>query len=133
MVNYEVTNNLTKARVNNGKTPSGSRTLLRLHRALEFILSFMREIHTLKQNDGMHRIASDAYNSTLSKYHSWLIRKGVGLALYTLPTAGQLVERMGAESTDDLLRTINQVIESGQPVYDTVQKVYEEHDLLNLP
>ncbi len=48
MVNYEVTNNLTTSHVNHGRTPSGSRTLLRLHRALEFILSFMREIHTLK-------------------------------------------------------------------------------------
>ena len=133
MVNYEITNNLTNARVNNGKTPSGSRTLLRLHRALEFILGFMREMHTLKQNEGMRRIASDAYKSTLSKYHPRLIRQGVGLALYTLPTTGQLVERIGAESTEDFLRTINQVIESGQPVYDAVQKVYEEHDLLNLP
>ncbi len=81
----------------------------------------------------MHGIASRAYDSTLSKHHAWLVRKGVGLALYTLPTAGQLITRMGAESRESVLNTINQVIDSAQPVYDTVQKVYEEHGLLNLP
>ncbi len=54
MVNYEVTNNLTRCKVLEGRVPSGSRTLLRLHRALEFILSFMREIHTLQASVPSH-------------------------------------------------------------------------------
>ncbi len=81
----------------------------------------------------MHGIAAHAYNKTLSRYHPWLVRKGVSLALYTLPTAGQLVTRIGAESKEEVIRTIDNVVQAGQPVYDSVQKVYEEHNLLDLP
>merc|ERR1711976_417125 len=132
MVNYEVDNNLTKAK-DNGKTPSGCRTLLRLHRALEFILCFMGNIKNVKKEERLTSVANDAYNTTLAKYHTWLIRKGVGIAMYTLPTPDQLVERMNVSSAEETFQLISQIIEACQPVYDVIQKVYEDNDILNLP
>ncbi|RWS05329.1 Glycolipid transfer protein domain-containing protein 1-like protein, partial [Dinothrombium tinctorium] len=89
MIDYETANNLLK----DSKRPSGSRTLLRLHRALEFIALFMLELSKLENNAATGSIARECYKKSLSKYHPWYIQKTASVAMYTLPSRQDLITR----------------------------------------
>lgn len=130
MVQYEVTNGITTVK---GKPPSGCRTLLRLHRALAFIVRFLEDVHDADQRQTLGSIASKAYHGTLAKHHTWVIRKGVSLAVYTLPTREQLLDKLMCETVDVALVQIQDVISAIQPVYEIVQEIYTTNDILNLP
>ncbi|KFM61554.1 Glycolipid transfer protein domain-containing protein 1, partial [Stegodyphus mimosarum] len=89
MIEYESSNGITE----DTSRPSGSRTLLRLHRSLEFIMSFMRDFSTADADAKSSTIAQKCYKETLSRYHPWLIQKGAYFAMYTLPARQQFIER----------------------------------------
>lgn len=134
MIEYESTNDITS----DTSRPSGSRTLLRLHRSLEFIMSFMGEFSSADSNAKSSAIAQKCYRETLSKYHSWLIQKGAMLAMYTLPARQQFIERVhggpcdeaGVKSYEKLMSDIAEV---SKKVYDETHKLYEANSLLDLP
>ena len=130
MTTYEVSNNLTRVK---SKPPSGSRTLLRLHRALNFIIKFLQGLKTVKLNDGLSSLSGEVYNVTLANYHTWIIRKTVGLALYTLPTRKQLMERMHFSCEETAVEQVDELIKHLEPIYNDVQMIYKDNDILNLP
>ena len=52
----------------------GSRTLLRLHRALQFTTIFLERVCEFTDNDvSIGAVASSAYKESLANYHPWLI------------------------------------------------------------
>lgn len=59
-------------------------------RALEFVLALIRSIHDADDHTSMAHLAKHAYDTTLAKYHPWLVRKGVHLAMWALPTRKQV-------------------------------------------
>ena len=129
MIEYEV-----KTKTTNNKTkPSGSRTLLRLHRALDFITDFMKNIKEADEHAKLSGIGSQSYDKTLAKHHPWLIRKGVHIAVYTLPTRVQFMEKMKVTDmahTEDLL---GKVADLGHKIFEIVEKLYSDHNLHDLP
>lgn len=132
MFDYEIANNLTQKR-----TPplSGSRTLLRLHRALAFTMLFMRKLSEASEHDSSSAMAADAYNQSLANFHPWLIRKAAVWAMYTLPNVGDLRKKIapssvGQQETRGLLKEVTEVIKS---VYDITEELYTKHDLHGLP
>lgn len=54
--------------------PSGSRTLLRLHRALEYIIAFLHKLDDIQDPDLCSVISVEAYEATLMKYHPWVVQ-----------------------------------------------------------
>ncbi|KAH9511922.1 ceramide-1-phosphate transfer protein [Dermatophagoides farinae] len=120
------------------KRPSGSRTLLRLHRALEFISTFLMEVTKLEDDASTVSAARYAYNQTLAKYHPWYVRKSVQIATISLPYRRNLVERVyggrypngGAKKVNDNMSYMANITEQ---VFKATQKLYEEHELLDLP
>lgn len=130
MIIYEVENKLTDKKT---KPLSGSRTLLRLHRALEFVIDFMTAVTKMEISKKLTGIASESYQRTLAKHHPWVIRKAVGVAMYTLPTGEQLLSKMGKHDVDRTVELINRVIQLAQPIYDDVQTIYTSNNLHNLP
>ena len=54
--------------------PNGCRTLLRLHRALAFIASFLSEMRSAPDDASSASIAWNAYSATLGRFHAWPIR-----------------------------------------------------------
>ncbi|KAK8785596.1 hypothetical protein V5799_008039 [Amblyomma americanum] len=88
--NYETLNTMIEYEkqteiIANEKKPSGSRTLLRLHRALEFVASLFKAISTANDDASVGKLAQESYDQTLAKHHPWLIRKGASIAMLTLP------------------------------------------------
>lgn len=129
MINYEMENDITSVK---GQLPSGSRTLLRLHRALEFILMFMERLGRSSDCDKTSHIAADVYKVTLGKYHPWLVQKMASVVMYLLPSRQHLIETMCKQSYDQVLGLIDEAQEVGKPVYDITQNLYETHKILNL-
>lgn len=131
MINYEVTNNLTHI---DGSTPSGSRTLLRLHRALKFIIRLFSDLKSMSGNDKISAVTFKAYDETLAQYHKWIIRKAVGLAVYAMPSRQTLSEKMNCGGSEEQLKkALGDLVDELQPVYDSVQSVYSDNSLLDLP
>lgn len=134
MIEYECSNGITT----DTSRPSGSRTLLRLHRALEFIMSFMREFSRADSNAKSSAIAQKCYKETLSKYHPWLIQKGATFAMYALPTRQQIIERVYGGPCDESTvanyeKLMSDIADVSKKVYDETHKLYEANNLLGLP
>ena len=63
------------------KNPSGSRTLLRLHRALKMVAQLLHKISINAHNGRMSSIAYDSYQeSPMPAHHPWVVRKAIGAA-----------------------------------------------------
>lgn len=90
MVQYEKDHNL----LDKDEYVSGSRTLLRLHRSLEFIQAFLKSINDMKEEESTSGACVKAYEDTLGKHHPFLIRTGAKIAMYTLPTKHQLLSNV---------------------------------------
>lgn len=133
MIEFEKRNNLLR----DPKRPSGSRTLLRLHRALEFIALFLHEVVKISDEVSTVNCARSAYGKTLAKYHPWLIRKSVQIATIALPYRRHLIEQVYGGgyngSTVDANQHITNLANIADQVFNVTQKLYEENHLLDLP
>ncbi|GIY93936.1 ceramide-1-phosphate transfer protein [Caerostris extrusa] len=134
MIEYESCNGITE----DVSRPSGCRTLLRLHRSLEFIMSFMSDFSSADSNAKSSTIAQKCYNETLSKFHPWLIRKGATIAMYTLPARQQFIERVcggpcDEEAVEFYGKMMGDIALVSKRIYDETHKLYEANNLLNLP
>lgn len=117
------------------KYVSGSRTLLRLHRALLFIAQFLEEVIKLDMHEKLASTCQTIYNATLSHHHIWIIRKAAVMAMYALPTKQGLLERIkGADETEEQYATLlPKAVEAMKEVYNRIQKLYETNNILDLP
>ena len=52
----------------------------------------------------MQKIVNDAYKASISKNHSWLVRKTATLAFHVLPARSTLIGRIGPDYTEELVR-----------------------------
>ncbi|XP_072375838.1 ceramide-1-phosphate transfer protein [Diabrotica undecimpunctata] len=131
MIIYEKENDL----LNKKKYVSGSRTLLRLHRGLDFIRLFLEKLKDIKNEEGTSTICRSAYDQTLSKHHPYLIRSGAQVAIYTLPTKEVLLERVCGDEKVILeaMELLPHTLEITALVYDRLENMYTEHKLHDLP
>lgn len=129
MIEYEVETNST----NNKKHASGSRTLLRLHRALEFISDFLKAVREAGEDEKLSGVCSKSYYRTLAKHHPWLVRKGVDVAVYTLPTRKQFIEKLKVTDVRAAEKLLETTADLGMKVFNVVEEIYTEHDLHSLP
>ena len=113
----------------------GSRTLLRLHRALKFVVEFIDGLNKMGDEDKVSHMAANAYSTTLATFHPWLIQKGAKLAMYTLPVRRDLVKKVVAqEVADETVRAkLDACVDAIKPVYEAVEGLYTKHDLHGLP
>ncbi|XP_037714322.1 ceramide-1-phosphate transfer protein [Drosophila subpulchrella] len=111
---------------------SGSRTLLRLHRGLDFVYEFLNRIQALPDDQKTVDVCKAAYDDTLGKHHSFLIRKGARLAMYAMPTRGDLLKRVcfDVKVAKENLPTM---LEHMRSIYDRTEQLYTLHDLHSLP
>ena len=129
MIRYEVEYGLTTFR---GRVPSGSRTLLRLQRALEFILRFIDEMSMSEDDAKSSEIAQNVYKRTLANHHPWLVQKMAGLVMYMLPSRKDLIETMCKQNYERVLILMHEVTQTGNPIYDITHSLYKKYNLLNL-
>merc|ERR1711973_873737 len=134
MLKYEVDNKLIKHKARDSKT--GARNLLRLHRALEYIVAFLEEVPNLDTNDKCCTISQNAYKATLQKFHPWVVQKAALLAMNLLPTKAGLIEKICGDDEAKIKRAheaLPLAVKAMQSVYKKTEEVYLEFELLNLP
>ncbi|XP_005100179.1 ceramide-1-phosphate transfer protein [Aplysia californica] len=129
MLDYEVANSLTNMK----KRPSGARTLLRLHRALEFISALLMKIRDTDNSVKFSSVATKAYDETLAKHHPWLVKKAVHVAMYMLPSRPDLLNKMSIEDSNAGKARMTDLIDELNVIYNITQKLYEKDNLLDLP
>ncbi|ESO91384.1 hypothetical protein LOTGIDRAFT_228823 [Lottia gigantea] len=130
ILRYETDQGTAKVK---GEFPSGSRTLLRLHHAFEFIMAFMKRIREGPENDKTSKVAAEVYKNTLAHHHPWPVQKMALLAVHLLPAKKQLIDVMCKHDYERVMDLLNEVITYGQPIYDITQRVYADYDLLHIP
>ena len=118
-----------------GEKLFGSRTLLRLHRALLFIIYFLEKLVQLQPNDKTSTTALEAYKESLSKFHPWYIRNPAKVAMYSLPYKKDLMKKMVNPGTDDstVKEAILTTVETLRKVYNSTEALYTKYDLHELP
>jgi len=128
MLNHEISNEL----VFSGR--SGSVTLLRLHRGLEFIILFMSKLLQLQPNDSTRSSAQEAYSQTLAKHHTWLIRNGALFAMNFLPCQRVLYNQtIGNTSIEETLNSMPEMISKASMVHERVNNLLSDYKILNIP
>jgi len=135
MIQYEVENNLIKTKKKDD--PSGSRTLLRLHRALEYIVAFLANMEDLEDEAYLSTVSREAYEKTLMKYHPWIVQKAAKLAMGMLPTKKGLILKVVPDNDEAKIAKARidfpKAVDEMRKAYDKTQVFYKEHDLLNIP
>lgn len=139
MVDFECFENDTKVEPKN----RGSRTLLRLHRALAFLIKF---IEGLQRSESAEKSVvshfQSAYRETLANHHTWFVRQSVSFASHTIPNRDRLLDAIFNENEDDekdgvedderVNKLAANLVEALNNVYNRVQRIYTERDLLSL-
>lgn len=131
MIEHERDNNL----LNENGYVSGSRTLLRLHRGLEFIHLFLTKLKDLKNEDNTATSCRDAYNATLAKYHGFLVRQGAKCAMITLPNREDLFKRVcgDLDNIQKQLEILPKTLDVAMQVHVRIENLYTKYDLHSLP
>lgn len=132
-IEYETKENLLR----DTKRQSGARTILRLHRALEFLSALMLNLSKLSADEETAPAARDAYSNTLAKHHPWTIRTIASFAMRTLPLKKILVESvLGKENSGNETLTNEKMLALANVtdnLFMVVDKYYEENDIKDLP
>jgi len=134
MTEYEVKGNMIKFKARDSTT--GSRNLLRLQRALEYIIAFLVKCPEIGNEEKCCPLSQEAYRGTLMKYHPWIVQKAALAAMNLLPTKEGLIQKIchgDAERQKRADEMMPRAVEAMQKVYDKTQEVYAEHKLLELP
>ncbi len=73
---------------------SGTRNFLNLHRGLKFFTLFMEGAKEAKPKDNLGPIASKAYDASLARYHSFMLRGVARLAMKSLPNKDGMAQNI---------------------------------------
>lgn len=85
----------------------------------------------LSPSEKTSTVCQTAYNQTLAQYHPWLVRKGAIVAMYTLPTRDQLLNKVCLD-VENAIQILPDMLETTDNVYIRTQQLYTEHDLHGL-
>lgn len=127
-INYELEKDLIKSNPTNF-----ARTLLRLHRALLFIIQFLQGLAQRAHTESASTIASACYDATLYQHHGFLIRKSVKIGFRVLPSRQQLDDIIFHGRKEELKTQYQTFMQTIQQIYDIIQNFYTEKHLLTLP
>ncbi|XP_034951723.1 ceramide-1-phosphate transfer protein [Chelonus insularis] len=129
MIDHEKENKLLEK----GDYTNGSRTLLRLHRGLDFIREFLRQLGDLKDSEKTSSCCQDAYNKTLAKHHPWVIKKAAIVAMYTMPTREVLFKKVCGDEVQRNIDILPKMLEVTADIFNRTHNLYELHGLHSLP
>jgi len=135
MLTHEVETSMIKPKARDSST--GTRNLLRLHRALEYINAFLEGVPDLAANDKCCSMSQEAYKKTLMKFHPWVVQKAALVAMHMLPTKEGLIQKICDHTDDEAIKkaavTLQGAVQAMKRVYEITQELYREKELLDLP
>nr|XP_020441234.1 ceramide-1-phosphate transfer protein [Monopterus albus] len=133
MVKYELENKLVDQKKQGSHPESGCRTLLRLHRALRWLELFLERLRTSTEDSKTSFMCAEAYNESLAKYHTWMVRTAAGMAFHMLPGRPAFFEVMNVGPPEQVVAILGKALPLISEVYQITEDLYAQHNLLDLP
>ncbi len=116
------------------KESSGTLALVRLHRAMEFVLLLIQAIHDEDDQTKMGPVVKRLYNDTLARRLPWYINGSVQVTLLTLKKRGEFLNGTpDSVEREQELKVMEETIEQGKRVYERVQVYVINYSLQDLP
>lgn len=134
MIKHEIAEGIIQPKARDSTT--GARNLLRLHRALDYIQTFLEQLPTMERSEKCCPVSQTAYKKTLAKHHPWVVQKAALMAMNLLPTKEGLIAKICGDSEEEYqeaVRVLRDAVSAMRAVYDKTEKLYSEHKLLDLP
>nr|XP_055055796.1 glycolipid transfer protein domain-containing protein 2 [Misgurnus anguillicaudatus]XP_055055797.1 glycolipid transfer protein domain-containing protein 2 [Misgurnus anguillicaudatus] len=134
MIKWELENNLVNFQT---FTNSGCRNLLRLHRALLWLQSFLLELSKGGDEGEPLRkpseLCKETYQRTLSKHHTWWVRRAAELAFIAMPERPYFFKLVCVDTQAEATVVLDRVVRAIGEVYDRTEVALKEHNMLDLP
>lgn len=118
------------------QTDSGCRTLLRLHRALLWLMLFLEKLADTPESGRLKspsELCRESYQNSLSKHHTWFVRRAAELAFIAMPERGFFFKLVCVGDQQELSVVLTKVVRAIDKVYNRTQKALEENGMLDLP
>lgn len=118
------------------QTDSGCRTLLRLHRALLWLMLFLEKLADTPESSRLRspsELCRESYQNSLSKHHTWFVRRAAELAFIAMPERAFFYKLVCVGNQQELSVVLAKVVQAIDEVYNRTQKALEEHGMLDLP
>ena len=129
MMSYEIENGTVHMK---GAHASATRTMLRLHWALEFFIEFMDRLRHTPVDAKASSLVYEVYQGTLALHHPWWTRKLAYLAVFTLPSIKALIDIMCKQDYEEVQLLLAEVVNTSRPILKYTADLYKEHDLSNI-
>ncbi|XP_069500293.1 ceramide-1-phosphate transfer protein-like [Ambystoma mexicanum] len=134
MVEYELQDNVVNFKeLPRNRTPSGCRTVLRLHRALKWLELFLYKLATSTDHENTSDMCAEAYEVALARHHSWFIRQAAALAFLALPPRRALFDIVCVQEEHEAQLVLMTTVKAIVGVYNRTQEMYSANGMLDLP
>lgn len=123
-----------KVRPSKSNPPTGTRQMQLLQRAMKMLYLFMLKIANNDCNGKVSTMAWEAYSdSPLPKFHPWLVRNTVKIAVYTLPSRDQFYKQTCPELTEEEITDyLSRASKAMDTIFNQIEEIYAKENLLNL-
>jgi len=113
---------------------NGSKTVLNLHRSLNFVAQFLRILNESDLDHGVGSIAREAYFNTLAKFHPSGYKVVARAAFTNLGNKGQLIANFhdGSMPYARLTELISEVVKAATEVHARCQAIFTRHNFLDM-
>lgn len=116
--------------------PSGSRTLLRLHRALLWLQLLLEKLWAEPSGAGGRSLGDacdEAYSEALARFHPWLLQRMAHLTFSALPNHTRLLHTVCVTSHQEAEPIIRSIVTVIRETRRRTQVELEEREMLELP
>ncbi|KAK7129449.1 hypothetical protein R3I94_017607 [Phoxinus phoxinus] len=115
------------------QTPSGSRTLLRLHRSLLWLQLLLEKLATEREERSMGELCRDAYLEVLAPHHPWLVQRAAELVFHAMPDRKVFLQLVCVRTQKEAEPVIHVIVAAIQEIHRRTQTELEIRNMLDLP
>lgn len=117
------------------QTPSGSRTLLRLHRSLLWLQLMLTKLwpESGQVRRSLGEACEEAYSEALAPYHPWLLQRVARVAFKAMPEYTVLLRMVCVNTHEEAEPVIRIIIKAITEVRHRTHTELEKRNMLDLP
>lgn len=115
------------------QTPSGSRTLLRLHRSLLWLQLLLEKLGTEREGRSLGELCRDAYLEVLAPHHPWLVQRAAELVFRAMPDRSAFLQLVCVRTQEEAEPVMRIVVAAIREIHQRTQKELEIRNMLDLP
>ncbi|KAM6949199.1 LOW QUALITY PROTEIN: ceramide-1-phosphate transfer protein [Aplochiton taeniatus] len=119
------------------RSQSGCRTLLRLHRSLQWLKLLLQGLTEGPDAQGQYRtpgeLCREAYSMALAPHHPWLMRQAAELVFVALPGRQVFLDTVCVTNQAEATPVLHTLIEAIGLVHTRTQRILNTHRMLDLP